>query len=113
MVYGDSEVKVFALPVHGWWLVWASVSCFIQLARWSSEAVLSYVAEPLLQVMSDAYRNGLSLSALGTSAEETPRQLEVVKSETVQDKRLIRYLQQEVAKLKAIEVVKVMDLGIL
>ena len=63
--------------------------------------------------MSDAYRNGLSLSALGTSAEETPRQLEVVKSETVQDKRLIHYLQQEVAKLKAIEDVKVLDLGIL
>ena len=81
----------------------------IQLARWSSEAVLSYVAE----VMSDAYRNGLSLSALGTSAEKTLRQLEVVKSETVQDKRLIHYLQQEVAKLKAIEDVKVMDLYIL
>ena len=83
----------------------------IQLARWSSEAVLRYVAEALLQVMSDAYRNGLSISALGTSAEETSRQLEVVKSETVQDKRLIHYLQQEVATLKAIENVKVMDLG--
>ncbi len=27
MVYGDSEVTVFALPVHGWWLVWVLVSC--------------------------------------------------------------------------------------
>ena len=47
----------------------------------------------------------------GKSAEEVSRQLEVVKSEAVQDKRLIHYLQQEVATLKAIEDVKVKDLG--
>ena len=47
---------------------------------------------------------------MGTSAEETSRQLEVVKSEAVQDKRLIHYLQQEVATLKAIEDVKVKDM---
>ena len=81
------------------------------MARWSSEAVLRYVAEAPLQGMSDAYRKGLSTSALGTSAEETSRQLEVVKSETAQDKRLIHYLQQEVATLKAIEDVKVKDMG--
>ena len=83
------------------------------MARWSSEAVLRYVAEAPLQGMSDAYRKGLSTSALGTSAEETSRQLEVVKSEAVQDKRLIHYLQQEVATLKAIEDVKVKDMGTL
>ena len=81
------------------------------MARWSSEAVLRYVAEAPLQGMSNAYRKGLSTSALGTSAEETSRQLEVVKSETVQDKRLIHYLQQEVATLKAIEDVKVKNMG--
>ena len=81
------------------------------MARWSSDAVLRYVAEAPLQGMSDAYRKGLSTSALGTSAEETSRQLEVVKSEAVQDKRLIHYLQQEVATLKATEDVKVKDMG--
>ena len=81
------------------------------MARWSSEAVLRYVAEAPLQGMSDAYRKGLSTSALGTSAEEMSRQLEVAKSEAVQDKWLIHYLQQEVATLKAIEDVKVKDMG--
>ena len=61
--------------------------------------------------MSGAFRRGLSTSTLGMSAEEVSRQLEVFKSEAVQDKRLIHYLQQEVATLKAIEDVKVMDMG--
>ena len=39
------------------------------------------------------------------------RQHELVKSEALQDKRLIHYLQQEVATLKAIADVKVKDLG--
>ena len=81
----------------------------IQLARWSSEAGLSYVAE----VISDAYRKELFSSFGYISAEETLRQLEVVKLETVQNKRLFHYLHQEVAKLKVMEDVKVMDLGIL
>ena len=61
--------------------------------------------------MSGAYRKGLSTSALGMSSEEVSRQLEDFKSEAVQDKRLIHYLQQEVATLKAIEEVRVTDMG--
>ena len=81
------------------------------MARWSSDVVLRHVAEALLQGMSDAYRRGLSTSALGKTAEEVLRQLEVVKSEALQGKRLIHYLQHEVATLKDIEDVKVKDLG--
>ena len=81
------------------------------MARWLSEVVLRYVAEAPLQGMSGTYRRGLSTSALGMSAEEVLRQLVVFKLEAVQDKRLIHYLQQEVATFKAIEDVKVMDLG--
>ena len=57
-----------------------------------------------MQGMSDTHRRGLSTSALGKTAEEVLRQLEVVKSEALQDKRLIYYLQD-------IEDVKVKDLG--
>ena len=81
------------------------------MARWSSDVVLRYVAEAPSQGMSDAYRRGLSTSELGKTAEEVLRQLEVVKSEALQDKRLIHYLQHEVATLKDIEDVKVKDLG--
>ena len=81
------------------------------MARWSSEVVLRYVAEAPLQGMSGAYRKGLSTSALGMFSEEVSRQLEAFKSEAVQDKRLIHYLQQEVATLKAIEEVRVTDMG--
>ena len=80
------------------------------MARWSSDVVLRYVAEALLQGMSDAYRRGLS-TAVGETAEEVLRQLEVVKSEALQDKRLIHYLQHEVATLNDIEDVKVKDFG--
>ena len=40
------------------------------------------------------------------------RQLEFVKSKALQDKRLIHYLQHEVAKFKVLEDVKVKDLGV-
>ena len=39
------------------------------------------------------------------------RQLEFVKSKALQDKRLIHYLQYEVAKFKVLEDVKMKDLG--
>ena len=55
------------------------------MARWSSDVVLRYVAEAPLQGMSDAYRSGLSTSALGKTAEDVLRQLEVVKSEALQE----------------------------
>ena len=43
--------------------------------------------------------------------KEVLRQLEIVKSEALQDKMLIHYLQHEVAKFKVFQVVKVKDLG--
>ena len=70
------------------------------MAKWSSDAVLRHVAEAPLQGMSDACRKGLSTAALGETAEEVLRQLEVVKSEALHDKRLIHYQQHEVAMLK-------------
>ena len=82
----------------------------ILLTRWSIEF---YVVEVFFTVKFVAYQICWSLITLGTSAVETPGQLVVVKSETVQDERLIHFSQQEVAELKAIDDVKVMDLGIL
>ena len=43
--------------------------------------------------------------------EEVLRQFEVVKSEALQDKRLLHYLQQEVARFQDIENVEVKDSG--
>ena len=40
------------------------------MARWSSDVVLLHIAEAPLQGMSDAYREGLSTTALGETAEE-------------------------------------------
>ena len=44
--------------------------------------------------------------------QEGVEQLEIVKSEALQDKWLIHYLQHEVAKFKVLEDVKVKDLGV-
>ena len=88
------------------------VTGLVQLmARWSSDALLRYVAEAPLQGMSEAYRKGLSTTALGETAEDVLRQLEAVKSEASHDKRLIYYLQHEVAMLKDVEGVNATDLG--
>ena len=51
------------------------------------------------------------VTSLRPHCKEVSRQLEVFKSEAVQDKRLTHYLQQEVATLKAIEDVEVTDMG--
>ena len=75
------------------------------------DVVLRHVAKAPSHGMSDAYRRGFSPTALGKTAEEVLRQLEVVESEALQDKRLIHYLQHEVATLKDIEDVEVKDLG--
>ena len=86
---------VWRLRVTGARLMAGGASVLCSMARWSSDVVLRHVAEAPLQGMCDAYRRGLSTSAFGKTAEEVLRQPEVVKSEALQDKRLIHCLQHE------------------